>query len=121
MINGLSDFNHPTQAICDVFTMLEHLPPGKRLEDCTLVFIGDRTNVCSSSMFIAVQLGMDFIHAAPPAYQSPAEWVRSAEQIAARVRWQSSGSPTTSRRRSPTADFVYTDLWWWVDQEDRDP
>jgi putrescine carbamoyltransferase len=120
VINGLSDFNHPTQAICDVFTMLEHLPPGKRLEDCTLVFIGDRTNVCSSSMFIAVQLGMDFIHAAPAAYRAPAEWVRSAEQIAAgcggsvRVTDDVEGAIAT-------ADFVYTDLWWWVDQEDQIP
>ncbi len=120
VINGLSDFNHPTQAICDVFTMLEHLPPGKQLDECTLVFVGDRTNVCSSSMFIAVQLGMRFIHAAPPAYQSPSEWVLAAERIAE----MSGGSVLITddvETAIAEADYVYTDLWWWVDQEDEIP
>ena len=120
VINGLTDYNHPTQAICDVFTMLEHLPPGRRLGDCTVVFVGDRTNVCSSTMFIAAQFGMNFVHAAPPAYQSPPEWVASAEAIAATT----GGTVRVTDEVEDAvagADFVYTDLWWWVDQEDQIP
>lgn len=116
VINGLTDFNHPTQAICDVFTMSEHLPPGKRLEDCTVVFVGDRTNVCSSTMFIAAQLGMTFIHAAPAAYASPPEWVEAARAIGGEVRVTEDVGAAIVH-----ADFVYTDLWWWVDQEDEIP
>ncbi len=120
VINGLTDFNHPTQAICDIFTMREHLPDGRRLEDCTVLFVGDRTNVCSSTMFITTQFGMSFIHAAPTAYQAPAEWVAVAESNA-----ESSGASVTVtddvQAAVQQADFIYTDLWWWVDQEDEIP
>jgi len=120
VINGLSDFNHPTQAICDVYTMLEHLPPGRQLEDCTIVFVGDRTNTCSSTMFIAAQFGMHFVHAAPAGYQAPPEWIASAESIAR----ETGGSVEVTEEVEDAitrADFIYTDLWWWVDQEDQIP
>jgi putrescine carbamoyltransferase len=120
VINGLTDYNHPTQAVCDLFTMREHLPPGKALEDCTVVFVGDRTNVCSSEMFIATQFGMRFVHAAPERYQAPREWIEIAERNAA----ASGGSvaiTTEVEEAVAAADFVYTDLWWWVDQEEEIP
>jgi putrescine carbamoyltransferase len=120
VINGLTDFNHPTQAVCDLFTMSEHLPPGRGLHGSTIVFVGDRTNVCSSTMFIATQFGMNFIHAAPAAYQAPAEWVEIATANAA----ESGGSVQVTEDVEwavEGADFVYTDLWWWVDQEDEIP
>lgn len=120
VINGLTDYNHPTQAICDLMTMGEHLPEGRTLQDCTVVFVGDRTNVCSSLMFIATQFGMNFIHAAPAAYQAPAEW----QAIAAANAAVSGGSVTVTEHVEDAvaqADFVYTDLWWWVDQTDQIP
>jgi len=120
VINGLTDFNHPTQVVCDLLTMTEHLPAGRNLSDCTVVFVGDRTNVCSSLMFIATQFGMRFIHAAPTDYQAPPEWIAIAESNA-----KSSGgsvSVTTDVEDAvKDADFIYTDLWWWVDQEDQIP
>ena len=121
VINGLSDYNHPTQAVCDVFTMSEHLPSGKRLEDCTVVFVGDRTNVCSSTMHITTKFGMHFVHAGPAAYRSPDAWVALAERNVADA---GSGSVTVTEDVESAvahADFVYTDLWWWVDQEDEIP
>jgi putrescine carbamoyltransferase len=121
VINGLSDYNHPTQAACDVFTMREHLPPGKELVDCRVVFVGDRTNVCSSTMHITTKFGMHFVHAGPAAYQSPPEWLKLAEQNIADAGSGSVAVTEDVEDAVAEADFVYTDLWWWVDQEDEIP
>jgi putrescine carbamoyltransferase len=120
VINGLTDFNHPTQAVCDIFTMSEHLPPGRALRGSTVVFVGDRTNVCSSTMFIATQFGMNFVHAAPAAYQAPPEWIEIAEANTL----EAGGSVAVTENVEDAvsvADYVYTDLWWWVGQEDEIP
>jgi putrescine carbamoyltransferase len=121
VINGLTDYNHPTQAICDIFTMSEHLPPGKRLEDCTVVFVGDATNVCSSTMHITTRFGMHFVHAGPEAYWSPEEWVKLAEKNLADAGSGSVRVTDDVESAVAQADFVYTDLWWWVDQLDEVP
>lgn len=121
VINGLSDYNHPTQALCDVFTMTEHLPPGKSLHDCHVVFVGDRTNVCSSLMQITTKFGMHFVHAGPSRYLSPKEWVTRAKT---NVHEAGRGSVSVTEQVEEAvvgADFLYTDLWWWVDQEDEIP
>jgi putrescine carbamoyltransferase len=116
VINGLTDYNHPTQVLCDVFTMLEHRPAGKPLEDLRVTFIGDATNVCSSLMMICTQLGLHFTHCAPERYQAPEAWRAIARANSA----LSGGSLTLTDdpvAAVAEADFVYTDLWWWVGQE----
>jgi len=120
VINGLTDYNHPTQVVCDVFTMLEHMPPDKRLEDLKVTFIGDATNVLSSLMFICTQMGMQFTHAAPSKYQPPAGWL----EIAQKNCLESGGVLTVTEdvvAAVREADFIYTDLWWWIGQEDQIP
>ncbi len=120
VINGLTDYNHPTQVVCDVLTMLEHKIPGKPLEELKVAFIGDATNVCSSLMFICTRMGMHFTHAAPARYQAPEAW-----RAIARANGEKSGGslivtddPEAAVR---DADFIYTDLWWWVGQESEIP
>jgi putrescine carbamoyltransferase len=121
VINGLTDFNHPTQALCDLYTMATNLPDGKTLEECTVVFVGDRTNVCSSTMFITTAFGMQFVHAAPAEYQSPSEWCAVAESNVVGAGHGSVAVTDEVEDAVAKADFVYTDLWWWVDQEDEIP
>jgi putrescine carbamoyltransferase len=120
VLNGLTDYNHPTQVVCDVTTMLEHMPPGKRMEDLNVTFIGDATNVLSSLMLICTRMGMHFTHAAPRKYQAPAEW-----QTEARKNCKVSGGTLTVTddplAAVREADFIYTDLWWWVGQEEQIP
>lgn len=120
VINGLTDYNHPTQVVCDLLTMLEHKPEEKQLEQLNVTFIGDATNVLSSLMMITTRLGMHFTQVAPMKYQAPANWINIARQNCA-----ASGG-TVTMTDDPTAavknaDFIYTDLWWWVGQEDQIP
>ncbi len=120
VINGLTDYNHPTQVVCDVLTMIEHMPAGKKLEELKVTFIGDATNVLSSLMFICTRLGMHFTHAAPRKYQPPEAWLQIARANCA----ESGGSLTITEdpiEAVREADFIYTDLWWWVGQEDQIP
>ena len=120
VINGLTDYNHPTQVVCDVLTMIENMPAGKRLEDLNVTFIGDATNVLSSLSMICTQMGMHFTHAAPKKYQAPEAWQKIARQ-----NCRISGGTFTLTEDPITAvkdaDFIYTDLWWWVGQESEIP
>lgn len=116
VINGLTDYNHPTQVVCDVLTMMEHMPAGKRLEDLNVTFVGDSTNLLSSLMHICTKMGMHFTHAAPRKYQPPETWLQLARENC-RV---SGGTLTITEdpvAAVKDADFIYTDLWWWVGQE----
>jgi len=120
VINGLTDYNHPTQVLCDVMTMMEHAQPGKRLNDLHITFVGDATNVCNSLALICTQMGMHFTHAAPARYQ-----LNEAVRALARANCQASkGTFTVThdvRAAVREADFLYTDLWWWLGQEDEVP
>jgi len=120
VINGLTDYNHPTQVVCDLLTMIEHKPEGKKLEDINITFIGDATNVLSSLMLITTKMGMHFTQAAPKKYLAPVKWVEWARQNCA----ESGGSLTLTEdpvEAVKNADYIYTDLWWWVGQEDQIP
>jgi len=120
VINGLTDYNHPTQVVCDCLTMIEHMEQGKKLEDLNVTFIGDATNVLSSLMLITTKLGMRFTQAAPVKYQAPEKWVEAAQQncLASGGAVRLTEDPIEAVKN---ADFIYTDLWWWVGQEDQIP
>lgn len=116
VLNGLTDYNHPTQVLCDIFTIQERLPEGKRLEDVRLTFMGDATNVCASLLLICSKMGMHFTQCAPERYQLS----QTLQDIAAFNCLVSGGSfkvVDDPGLAAADADFVYTDLWWWVGQE----
>ena len=66
MINGLTDFAHPCQALADLFTLRELVG---RLEGHTLAWIGDGNNVARSLAVGCGKLGMQFVMATPEGYQ----------------------------------------------------
>ncbi len=66
VINGLSDFNHPCQAMGDFLTILEHKGT---LDGINLTYVGDGNNVARSLMFTAAKLGVNFAAATPEGYE----------------------------------------------------
>jgi putrescine carbamoyltransferase len=123
VINGLTDYNHPTQALCDVFTMNEHKPADKTWKDLTVVFVGDATNVCTSTASIVTMLGGTFVHARPERYSIKAQWPTVLDGIADNAQRYGGRYVETEEVEDAVrdADFLYTDLWWWVGQEDEIP
>jgi len=113
VINGLSDFNHPCQAMGDFLTILEHKGS---LDGVNLTYVGDGNNVARSLMFTAAKLGVDFTIATPEGYEIEPEYVALAQQYAAE-----SGA-ALKFLHDPVeavtgADVIYTDVWTSMGQE----
>lgn len=113
VINGLSDFNHPCQAMADVLTMLEHFGS---LEGLKLSFIGDGNNVAASLLLASAQLGMDFSIASPAGYELDQRTVAIARPLA-----EQSGATirllTDPAEAAAGAQVIYTDTWVSMGQE----
>lgn len=113
VINGLSDFNHPCQALADLFTVWEKL---ERLEGVKLAYVGDGNNVATSLMFGGGKLGVHVRVGTPVGHEPKADVVARARAFAA----ESGGSITVTNDPFAAvagADVIYTDVWASMGQE----
>lgn len=114
VINGLSDYSHPCQALADVLTIYEEF--GK-IKGINITYVGDGNNVAVSLMQIAAKLGANFTIANPEDYDMPAESIETIKPIA-----QENGSKLTFLRDPHeavrNAHVIYTDTWTSMGQEE---
>jgi ornithine carbamoyltransferase len=107
--NGLTDTFHPTQTLCDVFTMEEL--SNKPAEAITLAYLGDaHSNMGNSLMVMGALMGIDIRLGAPRELWPTEELVTTARRLA-----EASGGRVTLTEDPDAAvkgaEFVYTDVW----------
>ncbi len=113
VINGLSDYNHPCQAMADGLTIYEKFGKFKGLQ---IAWVGDGNNVAVSLLHLAAKLGAHFTIASPEGYDLNPKAVTIAEGFA-----KESGT-LIKQLRDPHeavkgAHVIYTDTWTSMGQE----
>jgi ornithine carbamoyltransferase len=106
VVNGLSDFSHPCQALADVFTIKEKL--GK-LTGITVAYIGDGNNVCNSLISACAKLHLKINVATPKGFGPDKSVVKEA--MAAVNLFDE------PQAAAEDADVLYTDVWTSMGQE----
>lgn len=114
VINGLSDYNHPCQALADALTIYEHYGTFK---DIKVSFVGDGNNVAVSLMFICLKLGMDFAIASPKGYEIDEETLEMGTKLTVEAH-SSVETFVEPEKAVRDADVVYTDTWTSMGQEE---
>lgn len=107
VINGLCDLAHPTQAICDLFTILE---AKGTLKGLTLAYIGDGNNVCHSLLLGCALTGVHMTAACPKGYFPRKDFLDDAKGIAKQTGAKLCVTENP-KDAAEGADILYTDTW----------
>jgi len=113
VVNGLSDYSHPCQAMADALTIIERFGT---LKDLNIAYIGDGNNVAVSLLHITVMLGGNFTIANPAGYDIPEKAKGIGEELAtggARIRYLRDPHEAVK-----DAHVIYTDTWTSMGQEE---
>lgn len=113
VINGLSDFSHPCQALADIYTIREKL---RKLKGKTLAYVGDGNNVCNSLLFASAKVGLNMNVGTPEGYEPDKTVVKDAKKIAA-LKKASINLFHDPLKAVRGADVIYTDVWVSMGQE----
>lgn len=113
VVNGLSDFNHPCQAMADALTIQEKFGS---LKGANVTYVGDGNNVAASLMYVSAKLGANFTIANPEGYDMPNHAIELGRKIASE-----SGTSITllndPHEAVKGAQVIYTDTWTSMGQE----
>ena len=109
VINALSDFEHPCQAVADFFTLWER---GLDLAKLRLAWVGDGNNVCHSVILLASLCGTEVVVACPPGFEPHAAVLEACRALGGKIRLT-----TEAREAAEGADVIYTDTWISMGQE----
>jgi ornithine carbamoyltransferase len=113
VINSLSDFEHPCQALADLLTMRERLGA---LDGRTLTYLGDGNNVAHSLLLGGAKAGMRVRVATPPGFEP----IPQVEQRATEIATGTGGAVEVTNdplEAATQADVLYTDVWASMGQE----
>jgi len=113
VINGLTDFSHPCQALADVYSIREKL---KNIKGVTLAYVGDGNNVCNSLLLASAKIGLNMNVGAPRGYEPQGVVLKDARAIA-KVKNSSIKLFNDPEKAVRGADVVYTDVWTSMGQE----
>jgi ornithine carbamoyltransferase len=111
VVNALTDYNHPCQAMADLMTAEEHF--GK-LSGLTMAYIGDGNNVARSLAIACGKFGLRFVCCTPAAYQLPADDMDRIMAQVPEMDFTTTADPFDAVRE---ADILYTDTWTSMGQE----
>ena len=107
VISGLTDYEHPCQALADMLTVKEHLGDWTGKKIC---YVGDGNNVCNSLLLIAPLLGMDMSVACPKGYEPDDEILKTANEYADENNTEITVTDDIGVALEKV-DVVYTDVW----------
>jgi ornithine carbamoyltransferase len=107
VVNALSDYSHPCQALADLQTIRERKG---RLAGIRLAYLGDGNNVAHSLLFAGSKVGMHVSVATPIGYEPIPQVVRRAGEVATETGGsvELTNDPATAAKG---ADVLYTDVW----------
>ncbi len=109
VINGLSDYEHPCQALADLMTIRENKGHFKGLK---FAWVGDGNNVCNSLILAAAMTGMEMAVACPKGYEPDEKIVRKARDMGGKVT-----VTDDVKVAAKDADVLYTDVWVSMGEE----
>lgn len=111
VINGLTDYEHPCQALADLFTLRELLGP---LRGKVLSYVGDGNNVARSLAIGCGRVGMKFVLVSPPEYSFDQAFL---DRLKKEVPDLDLDLTSDTRAGVKHAHAVYTDVWTSMGQE----
>jgi ornithine carbamoyltransferase len=111
VINGLTDYAHPCQALADLYTLKELVG---RLKGHTLAYVGDANNVAHSLAEGCARMGMKFVMATPKSYQFDKRVTAALARDVPELDLHVTTDPDEAVRQ---ATAIYTDVWTSMGQE----